>query len=571
MSLSGTERSKLLGHRRQRSNSDPQATALLLAQIRRDEATGKKTTGSMRTGSLSSNSRTPISTTPMEVKQQSSRLSVLGRLFKPWKWKRRKKSDKFEQTSRVLERKISSRVTKEELIKRGVLLPDYDIKEEESSPKKSMQKIENNLQSNGSINSDTPSRESRELSNACYQELTRAICTSSFETKAFSPQNTIVTSSQSNYSSTVIPNNCVLPTSHQDYPAVSNSSHHTCLPRNTTPINEIGPIPPPPMFSSSPNLTTKFQPCIALLDQALRERKENCRPPPPTVLLSVQQSSNTETEIVEEIPAKEPHLSAMPKKSALKKKGSTPKVIPKVSFNTPFSMADLNRPLKVAKVPLGGSPPFASPENKENTPLPFAHIGSTPGVINSSNSMLENLLFWRDYYGEDENCKIVAKFARKDCLAMKLAQRPEKQDLVNKNIIHLQSEQERQEVWEQVGSQLIRRLSLRPTAEELEQRNILRNQTSEELKNEIEQKKIMLIRKLSFRPTIEELKEQKIIHFSDYVEVTQAQDYDRRADKPWTRLTPRDKAAIRKELNEFKSIEMEVHAESKHFTRFHRP
>ncbi|XP_023226270.1 phosphatase and actin regulator 1-like, partial [Centruroides sculpturatus] len=118
---------------------------------------------------------------------------------------------------------------------------------------------------------------------------------------------------------------------------------------------------------------------------------------------------------------------------------------------------------------------------------------------------------------------------------------------------------------------ICRRLSLRPTAEELEQRNILKNQTPEEMKKEKEQKKKMLIRKLSFRPTIEELKERKIIRFNDYVEVTQAQDYDRRADKPWTRLTPRDKAAIRKELNEFKSMEMEVHADSRHLTRFHRP
>lgn len=61
--------------------------------------------------------------------------------------------------------------------------------------------------------------------------------------------------------------------------------------------------------------------------------------------------------------------------------------------------------LKVAKVPLAGSPPFISPENKENRPLPFMHIGSVLGVLNSSNSQLENLLFWRDYYGEDENCK----------------------------------------------------------------------------------------------------------------------------------------------------------------------
>ena len=46
---------------------------------------------------------------------------------------------------------------------------------------------------------------------------------------------------------------------------------------------------------------------------------------------------------------------------------------------------------------------------------------------------------------------------------------------------------------------------------------------------------------LSFRPTVEELKERKIIKFSEYVEVTDAEDYDRRADKPWTRLTPKNK------------------------------
>lgn len=41
---------------------------------------------------------------------------------------------------------------------------------------------------------------------------------------------------------------------------------------------------------------------------------------------------------------------------------------------------------------------------------------------------------------------------------------------------------------------------------------------------------------------MEELRERKIlIRFSDYVEVADAQDYDRRADKPWTRLTAADK------------------------------
>ena len=40
---------------------------------------------------------------------------------------------------------------------------------------------------------------------------------------------------------------------------------------------------------------------------------------------------------------------------------------------------------------------------------------------------------------------------------------------------------------------------------------------------------------------VEELRERKIIRFNDYVELTSAEEYDRRADKPWTRLTPRDK------------------------------
>lgn len=69
----------------------------------------------------------------------------------------------------------------------------------------------------------------------------------------------------------------------------------------------------------------------------------------------------------------------------------------------------------------------------------------------------------------------------------------------------------------------------------------------------------------------DEIDEKKNIRFNDYVEVTSAHDYDRRADKPWTRLTPDEKAAIRRELNEFKSLEMNVHDESRHMIRFHRP
>lgn len=59
------------------------------------------------------------------------------------------------------------------------------------------------------------------------------------------------------------------------------------------------------------------------------------------------------------------------------------------------------------------------------------------------------------------------------------------------------------------------------------------------------------------------------LRFSSYVYVGEAESYNRKIDRPWLRLTPAEKEAIRWELNKFKSLEMEVHKDSKHMTRFH--
>uniref|UniRef100_A0A8K9XM89 Phosphatase and actin regulator n=1 Tax=Oncorhynchus mykiss TaxID=8022 RepID=A0A8K9XM89_ONCMY len=67
----------------------------------------------MRSESLVSGTHTP----PI---RRRSKFATLGRLLKPWKW-RKKKSEKFKQTSTALERKMSVRQSREELIKRGVL------------------------------------------------------------------------------------------------------------------------------------------------------------------------------------------------------------------------------------------------------------------------------------------------------------------------------------------------------------------------------------------------------------------------------------------------------------------
>jgi len=60
----------------------------------------KKQNGTaLRTNSLGSGTRT----SPLQLdRKQPSKFSALGKLFKPWKWKRKKKSEKFETTSRSI-------------------------------------------------------------------------------------------------------------------------------------------------------------------------------------------------------------------------------------------------------------------------------------------------------------------------------------------------------------------------------------------------------------------------------------------------------------------------------------
>ncbi|GFW29847.1 phosphatase and actin regulator 2 [Trichonephila clavipes] len=67
--------------------------------------------------------RLSCSDKPSPMKSKYRRFAMLRRIFQPWQWKRRKKRNRFEQTSRTLERKISMRSTKDELVKKDVLMP----------------------------------------------------------------------------------------------------------------------------------------------------------------------------------------------------------------------------------------------------------------------------------------------------------------------------------------------------------------------------------------------------------------------------------------------------------------
>ncbi|GFT76602.1 phosphatase and actin regulator 2 [Trichonephila clavipes] len=75
----------------------------------------------MKTSSVEFISRSP---TPSPMNSNYRRFVLLRRIFfKPWQWKRRKKRNRFEQTSRTLERKISMRSTKDRLVKKDVFMP----------------------------------------------------------------------------------------------------------------------------------------------------------------------------------------------------------------------------------------------------------------------------------------------------------------------------------------------------------------------------------------------------------------------------------------------------------------
>lgn len=113
-------------------------------------------------------------------------------------------------------------------------------------------------------------------------------------------------------------------------------------------------------------------------------------------------------------------------------------------------------------------------ENKENArPYGASNGSGTSNDDDDSDSNDGPILYRDDPVGGTDRA---AKIARKESLSLKLALRPDRQELINRNILRLQTENDQQETKEAIGARLIRRLSMRPTAEELVERNILKSE-----------------------------------------------------------------------------------------------
>ncbi|XP_072185658.1 phosphatase and actin regulator 1 isoform X6 [Excalfactoria chinensis] len=489
-----------------------------------------------RLAAMRSDSLVPGTHTPPI--RRRSKFATLGRLFKPWKW-RKKKSEKFKHTSAALERKISMRQSREELIKRGVLKEIFDKDGELSIPNEE-----------GALENGQPLGSGQVLSSS--QVSLPALAELETGSAPGEP-----------CSYEVLPTTEIMDGTDPGAPVKL-----PCMPVKLSP-----PLPP-----------KKVMICMPLGGPDLSSLSS----------YSTQKSSQQ--------PLTQHHHTVLPSQLAAHQHqlqyGSHSQHLPSGSSTLPIHpsgcrmIEELNKTLAMTMQRLESSGLHTGDNVTKPGPGGLPDMRQVPTVVIECDDNKENVPHEADY--EDSSClyprqeeeeeededednslftsSLARKVCRKDSLAIKLSNRPSKRELEEKNILPMQTDEERLELRQQIGTKLTRRLSQRPTAEELEQRNILKPRNEQEEQEEKREIKRRLTRKLSQRPTVEELRERKIlIRFSDYVEVADAQDYDRRADKPWTRLTAADKAAIRKELNEFKSSEMEVHELSRHLTRFHRP
>ncbi|XP_062850474.1 phosphatase and actin regulator 1 isoform X2 [Trichomycterus rosablanca] len=546
--------------RRARAKSDPPHFAEPAITYSFKTADEVERLGAMRSESFMSGTRTP----PI---RHRSKFATIGRLFKPWKW-RKKKSEKFKQTSAALEREMSARQTREELIKRGVLKEIF-----EKDVRMALIKHDGRLE-NGLCLVPNPLESSR-VTELLLQGLTDGHGPAPIEFRA-SMEGSICGQDPSLKSSLLLPAK----------KSVGFSGDIQENPAKATLFHKQPPALPPKPFTRQLNHSTVSESCQPLKLTCVQGK--HSPPLPPKKVMICMPSGGLELPISSPSP-----LATYPGKCAPMihhgslgghhghphqlQYGSMPsRIIEELNKTLALSMHRLeSSALHSGLCSLLDSRPVPTvvidcDDDKENMPsesdyedLPSMYKDELEGEDEEDDEEDDDSLFTNT---------LALKVLRKDSLAIKLSNRPSKRELEEKNILPMQTDEERLESRQQIGTKLTRRLSQRPTAEELEQRNILKPRNEQEELEEKREIKRRLSRKLSQRPTVEELRLAKIlIHFSDYVEVADAQDYDRRADKPWTRLTAADKAAIRKELNDYKSNEMEVHESSRHLTRFHRP
>uniref|UniRef100_A0A8D1WMW2 Phosphatase and actin regulator n=1 Tax=Sus scrofa TaxID=9823 RepID=A0A8D1WMW2_PIG len=501
--------------------------------------------------------------------KRKGKLSTIGKIFKPWKWRKKKTSDKFRETSAVLERKISTRQSREELIRRGVLkeLPDQDGDVtvnfensnghmipigEESTREENIVKTE---EGNGSVAEKAPpleeKAEDKKAGSSHSRKTTGSKASASPSTSSTSSRSKASKETVSSKTGTVGITKGKKKTGKQltSQPSSDATTSGTSDLKGEPSEPRVESLKPEQTVPETEEQTTgKAKSAVPLAPVAPPPP-----PLPPPLPLEDQSIVASDTPVVLVSNGADLPVPAFDPSQLLWTEEPTGRTT--VHSGTGLSVSRENGKCFSTKDELGkAAPQLLTPGLMGESSESFsASEDEGPREYQANDSDSDGPILYTDDDDDEEDededgsgeSALASKIRRRDTLAIKLGNRPSKKELEDKNILQRTSEEERQEIRQQIGTKL---------NEEEEQ----------EAKMELKRR---LSRKLSLRPTVAELQARRILRFNEYVEVTDSPDYDRRADKPWARLTPADKAAIRKELNEFKSTEMEVHEESRQFTR----
>ncbi|NWV33103.1 PHAR1 regulator, partial [Grantiella picta] len=442
-----------------------------------------------RLAAMRSDSLVPGTHTPPI--RRRSKFATLGRLFKPWKW-RKKKSEKFKHTSAALERKMSMRQSREELIKRGVLKEIFDKDGELSIPN------EEGALENGQPLGSAQVLSSSQVSLPALAELESVPASVEPCSYEVLPTTEIMDGTVSEESPTSNESGVLLsqdPTAKPVLLLPPKKSAAFPGDHEDTPVKQLSLLKQPPALPPKP---------IARIASHLTDPgapvKLPCMPvklspplPPKKVMICMPLGgpdlslSSYSTQKSSQQPLTQQHHTVLPSQLAAHQHqlqyGSHSQHLPSGSSTLPIHpsgcrmIEELNKTLAMTMHRLESSGLHASDSVTKTGPGGLPDMRQVPTVVIECDDNKENVPHETDY--EDTSClypgrqeeeeeedeeednslftsPLARKLCRKDSLAIKLSNRPSKRELEEKNILPMQTDEERLELRQQIGTKLTR-------------------------------------------------------------------------------------------------------------------
>ncbi|EGV93218.1 Phosphatase and actin regulator 3 [Cricetulus griseus] len=394
--------------------------------------------------------------------RRNSKLATLGRIFKPWKW-RKKKNEKLKQTTSALEKKMAGRHGREELIKQGLLeMMEQDAESKACSPNEGSQPVQSEpstaeqetltsdgIQPGSPLASGTDEASQAELlSSDAHLDDTGMAASSKYSVFAFEPAKTPTASSAEGAD-----DGSILPTSDELSQALAGSDSPDSPPRplersaSQLPSPPLLPTPPPKASCKATKTVTGqaalFQgPSMKSNEPALRGQLAT---PTGSPHLTTVHRPLPPSRVIEEL-----HRALATKHRQDSFQGRECRGSPKKRMDVRLSRtSSMERGKEREEMwSFDGASENKrtaakdSEENKENLML--------------SSELKDDLLLYQDE--EALNDSIISgtlpRKCKKELLAVKLRNRPSKQELEDRNIFPRRTDEERQEIRQQIEMKL---------------------------------------------------------------------------------------------------------------------